>query len=94
MTKNPNPKPYSAKDSIEPYTEPNPQPQHSYTEPYPLDGLMDTKAAAAYLAMSPLTLIDWRVKGIGPSVIFCGRCCRYRRSDLEAFIRANTRAGI
>jgi hypothetical protein len=93
MTKNSNPKPHSAKHSIKPQVETNLQSQQHNTEPYPLDGLMNTKAAAAYLAISPLTLLDWRVKGVGPNVIRCGRCCRYRRSDLEAYIRANTQVG-
>lgn len=62
-------------------------------EPYPLlntDGLMDTKAAADYLGMSPLTLIDWRVKKMGPPWIACGRAIRYRKSALDAWADANT----
>lgn len=66
-------------------TEPNPTP--------PMDYLMDTQTTAAFLGISPLTLVDFRCKGVGPDVVRVGRCCRYRRSAIEAWIESRTRKG-
>ncbi len=69
----------------------NPTP---HAEPHPLDGLMDTKAAAAFLAISPLTLIDWRCKRTnGPAWVKCGSLVRYRLSDLQAWCESRTEKG-
>ena len=54
------------------------------------DYLMTTEDAAGRLCMKPLSLVDWRCKGIGPVYIRVGgRCIRYRQSDLDAWIEAN-----
>lgn len=70
----------------------NTQPEPSPT-PHAPDGLMDTKGAAAFLALSPLTLIDWRHKGKGPDHVKCGALCRYRLSDLQAWLDSRTKKG-
>ena len=56
------------------------------------DVLMDTAAAAAFLNLKPLTLCDWRVRGIGPRWVKFGGTAgavRYLQSDLDAFILAS-----
>lgn len=54
------------------------------------DVLLDTKAAAAYLGLSVLTLADWRCKGEGPAFIKTGRYVKYRRSTLSAWLDSRT----
>ena len=70
--------------------------QQFKVEPHPLavpDCLMDPQATATYLNLSVLTLADWRTKGIGPNWIKAGAACRYRRSDLEAWLTSRTKQG-
>jgi predicted DNA-binding transcriptional regulator AlpA len=38
------------------------------------------------LALSERTLERFRVSGAGPKFVRCGRCVRYRESDLEQWI--------
>ena len=48
----------------------------------------DPKEAANYLSYSPAALERWRADGIGPR--FCrvlGRVIRYKRTDLDAWMR-------
>jgi len=51
-----------------------------------LAAILTTEEAAAYLQVKPTTLEQWRWNGKGPQFIKLGRCCRYRKADLEAFI--------
>lgn len=72
------------------------QPQPHHAEPHPLttpDGLMDPRTTAAFLAVSVLSLADWRCKGTGPVFLKLGSAVRYRRSDLEAWLESCTRKG-
>lgn len=65
-------------------------------EPHPMggaDGLIDPKATASYLGVSVMTLADFRSKGVGPNYIKVGRCVRYRRSDIEAWLVSRTKQG-
>jgi Helix-turn-helix domain len=55
------------------------------------DRLQPQSAAADYLGVQPATLERWRWRGVGPRFIKIGRCVRYRRSDLEAFVAASVR---
>lgn len=58
--------------------------------------LLDTRAAAEYLALSPRTLEKWRSAGTGPTFCRIGggvRGVRYRRDDLDAFVAARTVGG-
>lgn len=52
------------------------------------DILMDSRGCAAYLGISPLSLSDWRTKGIGIKYIKVGRCVRYRMSDIQAYLNS------
>lgn len=54
------------------------------------ESLLNTKQAAAALNLSVLTLCDWRCRGTGPTFLKAGRCVRYRRSDLEAWLNSRT----
>ena len=54
--------------------------------------LLDTTEAAEYLGgLKPNTLEGWRVQGIGPRFIKIQRLVRYRISDLDAYLAAQTR---
>ncbi|MCK1580698.1 helix-turn-helix domain-containing protein [Bradyrhizobium sp. 168] len=48
------------------------------------------KGAAAYLRTSPSTLAKRRLYGTGPRYCRIGRAIRYRKSDLDEFMAANT----
>lgn len=47
-----------------------------------------TSEAAKYLSIQPSTLEQWRWNGKGPLFIKIGRSCRYRLTDLDAFLDA------
>lgn len=53
--------------------------------------LMNEKEAAALLAVSVSKLQKDRIKGQGLKYISYGKCARYRKSDIFAFIEMNTR---
>jgi hypothetical protein len=56
-------------------------------ESHLLEGLMDPATCAAYLHLSPLTLSDWRVRGIGPPFLkLCGGAIRYPVTPLKAWL--------
>lgn len=50
--------------------------------------LLDTKAAAALVHLSPVTLERFRLTGEGPRFAKLGKAVRYRRSDLEEWVAA------
>ncbi len=55
------------------------------------DMLVDTKSAARIIAMSIGWLNAARLKGTGPRFVRVGaKAVRYRVSDLEAWLAANT----
>jgi excisionase family DNA binding protein len=55
--------------------------------------LMDEKQAADYLNISPGTLSVWRSTGrYAIPFVKVGRCVRYRRCDLAAWLESRTRA--
>jgi hypothetical protein len=65
--------------------------------PAPLDPLLDTASAAAYLGgakpLSERTLERWRCEGCGPAyLVVGGKCIRYRRSDLNRFLSEGVRS--
>ena len=55
-----------------------------------MDRLLDTKAAAYWLRISPETLAKHRCRGTGPRFVRAGAGkqspVRYRKSDLEAWL--------
>jgi hypothetical protein len=50
--------------------------------------ILTTHQAAIFLNLKPATLEQWRWTGRGPRFIKIGRSCRYRISDLEAFLES------
>lgn len=51
---------------------------------------LTTKEAADYLRCSTRTLIRWRNARIGPKWVKTGHTVLYRRSDLDAWLKAHT----
>ena len=54
------------------------------------DSLVTETQTAELLNISIRTLQAWRIKLTGPRFVRVGRAIRYRRSDLLAWIEANT----
>jgi excisionase family DNA binding protein len=54
------------------------------------DALLTEQQTAQLLNISVRTLQAWRIKLAGPRFVRAGRAIRYRRSDLTAWIEANT----
>ena len=53
--------------------------------------LVNTPDAAEHLGgLKPNTLEIWRIQGVGPRFIKCGRLVRYRIKDLDAYLDART----
>lgn len=55
-----------------------------------LPEFLDEKSLCALLAISSVTATKWRAKAKGPPFIKVGRLVRYRRSDIEAWLRSCT----
>lgn len=55
---------------------------------------LDEKQLCDELSISPITATKWRAKAKGPPFIKVGRLVRYRRSDVEAWLRACTVGGL
>ena len=51
---------------------------------------LDEWGLCALLAISSVTATKWRAKAKGPPFIKVGRLVRYRRSDVEAWLRLCT----
>lgn len=51
---------------------------------------LDERCLCALLAISSVTTTKWRARAKGPPFIKVGRLVRYRRSDVDAWLRANT----
>lgn len=65
---------------------------HSNYQPQttaPQSNLLTKAEAATYLGIRPRTLDDWRTAKVIP-FIERARYIRFRRSDLDAFLEANT----
>jgi hypothetical protein len=54
--------------------------------------VLDTRAAADFLGISPRTLEGLRVRGGGPRFAKIGGSVRYRIASLEAYLRQQERA--
>ena len=54
------------------------------------DRLLKSREAAEYLGRSTGTLANWRCMGRGPRFVGSGSGVRYRLSDLDAYIEAET----
>jgi excisionase family DNA binding protein len=53
--------------------------------------LFNTKQAAEYLGLKPVTLEAWRVRGGSPVFLKLGKSVKYRQADLEKFIESRLR---
>jgi excisionase family DNA binding protein len=56
--------------------------------------LVDESRLAARLGVSRATLQSWRYTGRGPRYIKIGRLIRYRKADVDAYLRAQTRGTV
>ena len=54
------------------------------------DSLLKPTEVASYLGTSVAALAQQRYQGRGPKFIKTGRLVRYRRSDIKAWLDANT----
>jgi predicted DNA-binding transcriptional regulator AlpA len=75
----------------------NAQPQaHTVTPLGPTvdpESLETEREAADFLGVTTRALQKWRVTGTGPSFVrISGRCVRYRRRDLVAWVEARLRS--
>ena len=52
---------------------------------------LNNREAADYLGLKATTLNKWRCHGTGPPYIKVGRLVRYRRADLDEFLRERVR---
>jgi excisionase family DNA binding protein len=55
---------------------------------------LDERGLCALLAISSVTATKWRAKAKGPPFIKVGRLVRYRRTDVDAWLRACTIGAI
>ncbi len=55
------------------------------------DQLLTAKDAAHYLNVNLQTMYAWRHRGAGPPALKAGRKLRYRRSDIDAWLKEGTR---
>lgn len=55
------------------------------------DPLLKPAEVASYLGTSVAALAQQRYRGRGPKFIKTGKLVRYRRSDIKAWLDANTR---
>lgn len=56
--------------------------------------LLDEVELAEQLGVSRSTLQSWRYSGRGPRFIKIGRLIRYRNTDVDAYLRSQTRGGL
>ncbi|MDE2303543.1 MAG: helix-turn-helix domain-containing protein [Sphingomonadales bacterium] len=54
--------------------------------PEAIANLLDTKAAAARVGLSPVTMERFRLTGEGPRFAKLGKAVRYRPTDLDAWV--------
>ena len=55
------------------------------------DPLFTRREAASFLRVSPRTLELWAMRGDGPAWVKVSHLCRYRLSELNAWMEARTR---
>jgi predicted DNA-binding transcriptional regulator AlpA len=63
--------------------------QHTQTTE-PTDVLLETRAVARRLGISPDTLVGWRRRGFGPRFVVMGRLVRYPANAVDTFIAEQT----
>jgi excisionase family DNA binding protein len=57
------------------------------------DALLTSEEVAVYLRVPRSTLYGWKYRGDGPRAIRVGRLLRYRSSEVERWLDAQTRNG-
>jgi hypothetical protein len=55
--------------------------------------VLDTHAAAAYIGCSAAALRLWKRQGRGPRFYRAGRLVRYRKEDLDTWVRDHSEGG-
>ena len=63
------------------------EPADTRSQLRPLERLLSVRELAEYLGVPVATLYTWRYRDAGPPGIKVGRHLRYRRNDVEAWIR-------
>jgi len=51
--------------------------------------LLNTRQAAEYLGLKPVTLETWRVQGGKVAFLKLGKAVRYAQADLDAFLASH-----
>ena len=59
--------------------------------PDPADTIMSPVELSEFLGLPLGTLANWRYLGRGPTFLHVGRHVRYRRSDVDRWLKDNTR---
>ncbi len=54
------------------------------------DDLLPVKELAAEVGVSPATVYEWRTRGEGPRAIKVGGQLRFRRSEINRWLEANS----
>ena len=51
-----------------------------------MENLMYTNERAEYLGIAVSTIVDYRLKGIGPVYVKIGHLVRYRKADVDNWV--------
>lgn len=51
-----------------------------------MEKLMKTNELAEYLGIAVSTIVDYRLKGIGPVYVKIGHLVRYRKADVDNWV--------
>lgn len=51
-----------------------------------MEKLMNTNELAEYLGIAISTIVDYRLKGIGPVYVKIGHLVRYRKADVDNWV--------
>ncbi len=51
-----------------------------------MEKLMNTNELAEYLGIAVSTIVDYRLKGIGPVYVKTGHLVRYRKADVDNWV--------
>ena len=51
-----------------------------------MEKLMNTNELAEYLGIAVSTIVDYRLKGIGPVYVKIGHLVRYRKADVDNWV--------
>ncbi|MDW2974871.1 MAG: helix-turn-helix domain-containing protein [Alphaproteobacteria bacterium] len=51
-----------------------------------MEKLMNTNELAEYLGIAASTIVDYRLKGIGPVYVKIGHLVRYRKADVDNWV--------